>query len=145
METSLFNVESALSVSNAAGCTSTVNTTSRQLHRFSHDRYRVSLRIIVHAQSWRSRKYQAAAHQLVSPTEQAATILKVANHLSGPSLREEYLLVAADLLLSAKEKGNPGSLDSFMALMLAASERAAQHASFQSAKRFLDGYDSEFL
>lgn len=84
-----------------------------------------------------------AAHGLVPAQEQAATLIKVSDHLGVPALREQYLLVAADLALNAKDKGCPGSLDHFMGLMLAAAEKSTQHASFPAAKRFLDGYESK--
>ena len=80
---------------------------------------------------------------MIPEDDQAATLLKVSHHLSKPALRDEYLLVAADLALNAKHRGDPGDQSVFMDLMLAAAEKSTQHASFQAAKRFLDGYDSE--
>lgn len=80
---------------------------------------------------------------MIPREDQAATLLKVSRHLSSPALRDEYLLVAADLALSAKNKGSAGDETDFMNLMLAAAEKSTMHASFQAAKRFLDGYDGE--
>lgn len=140
MEQTLLDVETTLSVTDAAGCTVTDYSVKGMLHRFSHDRYRV--RSTNSFFSFHS-LHQMAAHGMASATEQATTILRVADHLRGPNLRDEYLLVAADLALNAKERGHPGSLVAFMELMIAAGERAAQHASFEAAKRFLDGYESE--
>jgi hypothetical protein len=86
---------------------------------------------------------QSTAHDLMAPGERAATILQVSNLLRRPDLREQYTLVAGDLALYARELGNPGALDSFMDLMISAAERSALSASFISAKRFLDGYESK--
>jgi DnaJ-domain-containing protein 1 len=78
----------------------------------------------------------------MTPDEQTASILQVSLLLREPDLREEYLLVAADLALHAKDRGSPGEIDSFMQLMIAAADQSAFRAAFINAKRFLDGYES---
>lgn len=78
----------------------------------------------------------------MTPDEQTATMLQVSLLLREPDLREEYILVSADLALYAKDRGSPGDLDSFMQLMIAAADQSAFRAAFLSAKRFLDGYES---
>lgn len=80
----------------------------------------------------------------MTPDEQTATMLQVSLLLREPDLREEYLLVSADLALYAKDRGSPGEIDSFMQLMIAAADQSAFRAAFISAKRFLDGYESRF-
>lgn len=77
--------------------------------------------------------------------EQTATMLQVSCLLREADLREEYLLVSADLALHAKDRGSPGEVDSFMQLMIAAADQSALRAAFISAKRFLDGYESTSL
>lgn len=79
---------------------------------------------------------------MMAPSERISTILQVSHLLRRPDLRDQYTLVAGDLALSANAHGNPGELDSFMDLMIDAAERSALSASFVSAKRFLDGYES---
>ena len=81
----------------------------------------------------------------MTPDEQTASILQVSLLLREPDLREEYLLVAADLALYAKDRGSPGEIDSFMQLMIAAADQSALRAAFINAKRFLDGYESTLL
>jgi hypothetical protein len=81
----------------------------------------------------------------MTPDEQTASILQVSLLLREPDLRDEYLLVAADLALYAKDRGSPGEIDSFMQLMIAAADQSALRAAFINAKRFLDGYESTSL
>ena len=81
----------------------------------------------------------------MTPDEQTATMLQVSCMLREPDLREEYLMVSADLALYAKDRGSPGEIDDFMRLMIAAADRSALSAAFDAAKRFLDGYESELL
>ena len=78
----------------------------------------------------------------MSPDEQTASMLQVSQLLREPHLRDEYLLVAADLALYAKDRGSPGEIDSFMQLMITAAGQSALRAAFINAKRFLDGYES---
>jgi hypothetical protein len=70
-------------------------------------------------------------------------MLHVSCTLREPDLRDEYLMVAADLALYAKDRGSPGDINDFMRLMIAAADRSALSAAFSSAKRFLDGYECE--
>jgi len=81
----------------------------------------------------------------MSSDEQTGSMLQVSLLLREPDLREEYLLVAADLALHAKDRGSPGEIDSFMRLMIAAADQSALRAAFINAKRFLDGYESKSL
>jgi hypothetical protein len=74
--------------------------------------------------------------------ERTATVLHASCMLRRPEFQTEYLLVSADLALYAKDRGSVGSIESFMQLMIAAADRSALSASFESAKRFLDGYES---
>jgi len=78
------------------------------------------------------------------PDEQTASMLQVSLLLRESDLRDEYLLVSADLALYAKDRGSPGEIDSFMQLMIAAAGQSALRAAFINAKRFLDGYESTF-
>jgi hypothetical protein len=70
-------------------------------------------------------------------------MLHVSCMLREPDLRDEYLMVSADLALYAKDRGSPGDIDDFMRLMIAAADRSALSAAFPAAKRFLDGYESK--
>lgn len=135
----LTDLETSLHVSCTAGWTLIKDSSKEETVKFSHDRYRVRLTTLD-----ASLTYQSTSFGLISRDEQAAILLRVSQHLSRPTLRDEYLLVAADLALNAKNRGSVGNVADFMSLMLAAAEKSNMHASFLAAKRFLDGYDSKY-